>query len=73
MRRIFRWLALVMLFALSGCSPTNSNWRIELSQGTSRLVPGVKVYSGSDFTVFKIVVDGSTYLVNNAGGIEEGR
>jgi hypothetical protein len=71
MRRLIRWLALVMLLALAGCSPTNSNMRLELSGGKSLLVSGTKVYAGFAFEVFKIVVDGRTYLVNSEGGILE--
>ena len=69
MRRLARWLALVMLVVLAGCSRMNSNWRIEVSPGDSKLVPGTKVYAGTDFTIWQIEIDGHRYLVNSSGGI----
>jgi hypothetical protein len=71
--RLARWLALVMLIALAACSKVNSNLRVEISQGTSRLVPGVKRYSGFSFEIFEVVIDGRKYLVNSEGGIIEVR
>lgn len=62
-----RIVALVAMLFIVGCS--NSNLKTELSGGNSALVRGTKVYAGYSFSVYRIDVDGVTYLVNSQGGI----
>lgn len=60
-------LVLAVLLFLVGRS--NSNFAVELSDANSELVSGTKVYAGHAFSIFRIEIDGVTYLVNTRGGI----
>lgn len=62
-----RIIALVATLFLVGCS--NSNITTELSNANSALVSGTRVYAGYSFSVYRIEVEGSIYLVNSQGGI----
>ena len=62
-----RIVALVVMLFLVGCS--NSNISPELSKADSALASGTKVYAGYSFSIYRIEVDGVTYLVNSQGGI----
>ena len=63
---------MLILFAVIGsllACGDNANTKVEVSNATSKLVDGVKVYSGFSFTLYAICIDSVEYVANSKGGL----